>query len=246
MIKRIELSFNRAALTYDQNSIIQKTIGKKLIKLLLPHVQQTEMIIDLGCGTGLITEQLALSLDFKNFFALDLAEQLLIKARKRLAYLPINFLLQNFETFLFKKNHFNLIFSNMALQWAIRFEKTLQNIKNSLSAQSLLAFSVPLQGTFQELILYQKNKFYSLDRLLKIIAKMKFRKIVYFMEQFILSYPSWLIALQSIKAVGANATFCQTKKSLHGKNQFKRKLQCLTESKPAQLTYNIGYFLVWK
>ena len=48
--------FNEA-LTYDQNSSVQREDGQNLIDLLDPS--EGSSVLDLGCGTGFLTKTLA-------------------------------------------------------------------------------------------------------------------------------------------------------------------------------------------
>ena len=83
--KNICQCFNKAANTYDDHSSTQQHAGKKLISLLLNDCRRADRMIDLGCGTGTTTEQLAKRIHYQHFHAIDIADQLLAKTECRLS-----------------------------------------------------------------------------------------------------------------------------------------------------------------
>ena len=72
MKSKIKECFNKAADTYDANCYIQKIAGKKLMSYLSEYVYKPDNILELGCGTGIVTEILANQYNnYNQFYALD-------------------------------------------------------------------------------------------------------------------------------------------------------------------------------
>lgn len=236
--KNIQRCFNKAASTYDQHCGIQKQIGEKLIDGLIQSSIQPEAIIDLGCGSGLVTEQLANQFNYKHFYAIDMADQLLLKANQRLANRSIAILENDFDFSYTPDMLFDLAFSNMSLHWSLDLEKTFSIIRNNLTENGMLAFSVPIVGTFSEFKAPHKNIFYLPTDIYRLLKNANFNNIEYKTEKFTLNFDSQISAIKSIKYVGANQKLELSKKI------FPR--HTLLEQKPFSMTYHIAYFIVKK
>src|SRR5947209_2356110 len=104
----IKECFNKAADTYDQHNKVNELIGMKLINSLLIHSKKFKHIIDLGCGTGTTTHSLASHFNYKNFYAIDISDKLLLKAKERLFLNPIHFDEESFEFFNYGNQLFDL------------------------------------------------------------------------------------------------------------------------------------------
>jgi len=233
MLRHIDY-FNKAAPTYDDQASVQQKIGNQLISYL-PALTADSRIIDLGCGTGLVTVQLAQHATYAEFTALDLAERLLLIAKQRLA--PFGCKLQQADF-----NHFNtptpydLVFSNMALHWSNNFNHTLHIIKNLLAKHGSVAFSVPLQNTFIELKPYFAiHRFMRHDDILQNLLACDYRIRLAQQEIIEEKFTDTLSALRSLKYTGVNFCAQRPNKSL------KRTTFPTTISK---LTYHIGYYII--
>lgn len=231
----IPSAFNKAAKTYDQYTHLQQHIGKKLIALLPNKIYLNT--IDLGCGTGTTTAHLANTITFETFYAVDNADKLLALAFNRLAHLPISIEKSDFDN-LGKFNHpFDLAFSNMALHWSRRLELTLKQIAAQLNREGLIAFSLPLQGTFRELENYfSVNPQASKEHIIQSLEKTSLKIIAHQQETHLLKFNSTLDALRSIKNVGATHVANRKYKTLLGKS-------FLQQHTITELTYEIGYFI---
>lgn len=228
----IQRCFAKASETYDKYSLPQQIIGNNLIAILLKYMQEAFNIIDLGCGTGIVTEQLAHRIPFENFHAMDLVDKFLIKARERLCNTPINIYQQDFEEIPHTEILFDLVFSNMSLQWALDFEKVLQIIFKMTKATSLIAFSIPIEGTFHELNTSSRNNFYTIEKLNTLLNTVGFKIKELSDETLVFNYQTWVSALKSIKHTGANYLFKPSKNN-----------SSILKAKPTQLTYHVAYVI---
>lgn len=239
MTELVRQVFNRAHHTYDSHANLQNKVGNKLIKLLKPSLLTHPVtIIDLGCGTGHITQQLASQLHYQEFYAIDIAEQLLNIANDKLK--PLGIHTQQFDFHhSFKFNYFHLVFSNMALQWSTNFYQALIATTQSLHQHGILAFSLPLDGTFIELNgKFSLNKFFPENEIKKYLNQLGYDLATQQSEKIIYNFPHTLAALRSIKNVGAN--FVREKKTKH------LQKKSLLQHDIRKLTYNIGYFIGYK
>lgn len=245
--ENIRSRFNRAALTYDAHAVIQPDIGKKLIALLNQYTFKSDFIIDLGCGTGTVTKNLIEKYAYKQFFAIDIADTLLLQAKDKLALYDINIHSNDFESFSYDGILFDLIFSNMALHWSSNLQNTFNHIAQQSSHHGIIAFSLPLTGTLTELETLSINAFYSSKSVLKLLKNAGLKILETHYASYVLPFDSWIAALKSIKGIGANYILQQNHASLRGKGLSNRLLVTLSEINTAiTLTYQVGFFIVRK
>lgn len=209
--------FNKAAEKYDQHCKLQITTGEKLLSLIGP----ADQAIDLGCGSGLITAKLK----YKRLYALDLSNKMLEVARERLGNNNITYLESNFDDI--KDLKLDLAFANMSLQWSNNLKETLKKIKANLNPGGILAFSLPIKGTFIDLDIPTIN-FLEFEQIKKLLEDWDI--IHGFSEEYNYIFPNLIAALKSIKAVGAN--YCRSNKKTIISRDKQSKI----------LKYNIGYF----
>lgn len=234
--QHIQRAFNRAAHTYDQHCQVQLSSGEKLLSLLNPTFKPST-ILDLGCGTGIVTEKIAQQFDCADITAIDIAPALLNFAKHRLTPYSATCYTEDFNHFT-SQTKFDLIYSNMALHWSNDIILTILNMKKYLAPNGLFAFSIPLPHTFHELQPeFAINSFINLASLLSQLSQQSLQIITGTHETITQFFPDTMSALRSIKAVGANHVSCKTHHSLRGKDVIKNHhIQ--------QLTYEIGYVLL--
>jgi len=238
---KIQRSFNRAADSYDDNCHAQLRAGIKLTHLIKSCQPHAERIIDLGCGTGITTQIIASQYCFQEFHAIDISTSLLMKAHHRLSQLKINVYEMDFEN-ITNNNYlpFDIIYSNMALQWSSNILNTLTMLRGLLTDNGNLAFSLPLSGTFRELQHhYAINHFPDINIIQQYLISAGYRILISEAENIRLTFPHVVHALKSIKQTGANYACHRIHKGLNGKSHLK-------QINSNELTYEIGYFIASK
>jgi len=237
-LKKEFRKFNNCSNTYDKKAVIQKKLAKKLLeefnlKNILESLPKKPKILELGCGTGILTEllvKLKLSLDIT---AVDIAPKMLACAKKKPSLKEINFLncdAENLPKFFFKNKEYDLIISNATFQWFKKPFATIQKLTKLLKPNGNLIFSTFGNLTFKELIttfkevekkmqlrpslhhLPLKNSNYWIKLLQNLNFEVE-RKEILIQE----TYPNCRNFLQTIKATGAsfsknNLPFNLTKK----------------------------------
>ncbi|MFL6562681.1 MAG: class I SAM-dependent methyltransferase [Bacillus sp. (in: firmicutes)] len=110
---------------YDAKHAFVSHFGGDLVELLAP--QPGERILDLGCGTGDIANDLyQLGVQI---IGIDKSENMIKQAQKK--YPGIPFQVQDAATMNYK-NEFNAVFSNATLHWVKDPKPALQSIFNAL------------------------------------------------------------------------------------------------------------------
>lgn len=143
-------NFSRAASTYDASGEIQARIGQILLELI-PKDLSGKWICDLGCGTGLHTRVLSERFPNAEIHAVDLSPGMIAEAQRRVYAGKVRFIAADMEGEAWRGAHYDLIFSNLAIQWALDPERLLKHISHSLAPGAYLALSLFLQGTYGEL-----------------------------------------------------------------------------------------------
>lgn len=110
---------------YDQKLAYVANFGKDVVTLLDP--QSNESILDIGCGTGDLTNDLQKS--GAHVLGMDNSENML--ARARLKYPKLHFIKSDVTTFQMDKK-FDAVFSNAALHWVKEPEQAALSIYHAL------------------------------------------------------------------------------------------------------------------
>ncbi len=245
---KIKVSFNRAAATYDYYAQLQWQQSLALVTQVEKFMgSNCNKIIDLGCGTGNSTLALHKNFTYNSLYAIDIANALLKKAKQKLIHRDLYFIESDFDDLPGKISNIDLIFSNMALQWSLDLNMTLALLANKLSKQGVLAFSLPLNGTFGEIDLAYRNKFQFSSVIQTILKSLNFELLEVTQKTIEKPFSSPLKALRSLKMIGAN---CILRNDQYHYFQRKR-LQAIVGSnidlqKKFRLTYKIGFFIAKK
>ncbi|MBX9620768.1 MAG: methyltransferase domain-containing protein [Alphaproteobacteria bacterium] len=233
----IQKSFEKACVSYDNEAVVQFQTGALLINYLTVCKSYHQKVLDLGCGTGLTTLHLCKRLFISSLHINDFSPLLLKKTRDHLRLIQAKPLLFNFDHSWDCNDSYDLIFSNMAFQWSFAIEELLKNCFNHLNQNGILAFSLPLKGSFVEFSPHQCITFHDFDYLCEILDKIGFSIIkadLFLRRQ---TFNTHLQALKSIKKCGANYT------------PHPRSYKLIDRSKltlPSTLTYKIGIFIARK
>lgn len=242
MINKIKQAFNRAANTYNDACEMQHFAAMKLLQQIDAHIQH-ETIMDLGCGTGLITQHFLRRTHYQHCLSVDIADSALQIAKNSLTKENVHFMAIDFDQLNLPQS-FSLIFSNMALHWSCDFATLLAKLHGMLQAEGLLAFTVPLQGTLIELQDGHKKEYYEFTDIIDLLNN-------HFSIQYAHQYgyttlfTTHLAALHSLKNTGVThyKKACH-KKGLTGKNQIQSLFKSMQS--PITLTYEIGVFIARK
>lgn len=127
---------------YKKASKHQKEWGNGLIAELT--LSGNEEILDLGCGDGVLTEQLSQLVPNGKVLGIDTSEGMIATAKNRgksnLEFMQMDINNMNFQ------NMFDIIFSNAALHWVKNHEKLLLNSFNALKRNGVLLWDFAGNG----------------------------------------------------------------------------------------------------
>lgn len=124
---------------YDKKHDFVAEYGKGLLEFVPKNKKQT--ILDLGCGTGTLTEQL---LDFGNkVIGVDSSQNMIDRAKEN--YDNIEFIVCDALVLPFEKE-FDVVFSNAVFHWISDHDILLQNIYKVLKQNGLLVCEFGANG----------------------------------------------------------------------------------------------------
>jgi malonyl-CoA O-methyltransferase len=239
----VKKAFNQAADQYDASCALQLNTGLTLIDLLKNYCTNSTNILDAGCGTGILTKEIAATFQYKILYAIDIADQLLVHAEKKLKNSNIHIELADYNDMYDMDVLFDMIYANLSLHWSDNFGKTLASMHNKLNENGMLGFSIPLLGTFKEIKNdCSINTFNELPQIERHTLDAGFHIIYMKAQEIIFDFDNALKALKSIKSVGAN--YVDTKSRNVSFKKMKKFIQSNNNS--FRLSYNIGYFIVKK
>lgn len=150
--KSIRKSFNRAAKSYDNAAILQEEVLSRLQQRLDYIRHRPETVIDVGCGTGKGIAGLARRYPRARLYGLDIAEEMLVRARPRFGLLRRRRLVAaDLEQMPFAAQSFELVFSSLALQWCNDLNAALAEFARIAKPGALLMFASFGPATLAEL-----------------------------------------------------------------------------------------------
>lgn len=110
-----------------------------LINLILPKNEMC--IVDLGCGTGKLTQILAETLEARACLGIDSSKEMLKNSSDYVSE-GVDFKLMEIKEFA-PQEKFDLVFSNAALQWVPNHAELLKKLFRLLDAEGQLAIQMP-------------------------------------------------------------------------------------------------------
>jgi malonyl-CoA O-methyltransferase len=166
----IKRQFDRSAAgSYDTHAQVQRGMANRLTASLKQRMAGMDVnginILEIGCGTGTLTEMLVNEWPNASITAIDIAPAMLQVAEERISLSSTNdwdtkehlsrvrFLLGDVEKWAadVPASSFDLIVSNACFQWFSHPSQTLEHLGRLLRVEGVLAFATFGPDTFHEL-----------------------------------------------------------------------------------------------
>ena len=222
---RVRHSFAAVSESYDSLAALQRMVGYNLIKRGSAGVA-AETILDVGCGTGFITEQIRALSAHSSIIGLDIALPMLQVVRSKLAAeKQLSVVCADAERFPFRENCVDQVFSNLALQWCQDLDKVFSDVQRMLRPSGRLLFSTFGPNTLKELKSAwirvddhtHVNEFYSAEQLYQFLDNCGFNAIQVETRCYVSSYPDVLALMKELKGIGAHNASRGRNRQLTGK-----------------------------
>jgi malonyl-CoA O-methyltransferase len=143
--------FNSHAKTYDAYADVQKSMANRLIDQLSTNFFNQEVtILEIGCGTGYLTQLLCEKFPKATITAVDLSSGMIELAKQKVIEDRVSFICGDVEEISIER-HYDLIISNATFQWFNSLHTTIEKLYIQLKPKGSLIFSTFGNHTFQEL-----------------------------------------------------------------------------------------------
>ena len=150
--RRARHAFDQASTSYDQVAELQREMGDRLLSRLEYIRIEPEVVLDIGSGTGVISEKLRKRYKSAKVMAVDFAHSMLMQARKRGSWLrKLPCLCADAEAIPLADNSVDLIVSNAMLQWCNDPEAVFREWLRVMRPGGVLMFTTFGPGTLSEL-----------------------------------------------------------------------------------------------
>jgi len=149
MIHSSRLYFEKAAKTYDRYNSVQEDIFTELIAGM--SEQSFDHIVDLGCGSGRLTQLLYDTFKPTSLVGIDQSQAMIAEANRSNTIQALSFLQDDVVNVCLDPT-VDLVFSNACFQWVSELNSLFASFQQPHSThQRFVCFSVFLPGTFIEL-----------------------------------------------------------------------------------------------
>ena len=245
----VKSAFNKASANYDKYAFLQKEIATRLDAKLEVISSESNVILDLGAGTGLLSKQLSKRFPDSQLICLDFAQnslknnQTTDKICANANHLPL------------ADNSVDIVMSSLMMQWCPDLKQLFSEIHRVLKNDGLILFSTFGPDTLKELkkswsVVDNEthvNTFVDMHDIGDQMLGAGFVSPVTEMEKLTLTYQTVTDLLRDLKAIGAQSVDTRSK-SLMGKDKFKLMIE-MYESfrKDGKLpaTYEVIYGHAW-
>ncbi len=271
--RAVRRAFARAAATYDAAAVLQREVGTRM-QARLDYVKLVPAsILDAGCGTGEAVGELRVRYPGARVTALDLALPMVDVARERerkgrtvLRRLlpaalaggrPSHFVCGDVNALPFAGVAFDLVWSNLALQWVNDLSRALAEFRRVMKVGGLLTFTTFGPDTLREVRrafarvdgFTHTNRFADMHDVGDMLVHAGFADPVMDMETLTVTYADPESLLRELKSLGATNATRGRAHGLTGRHRWQRMLRALdatrTEGRlPA--TFEVIYGHAWK
>ncbi len=255
--QRVRKAFDKAADSYDEAAVLQKEVCKRLLEKLDVVRLSPDWILDAGTGTGEAVKPLQKKYKKAELVLFDLSESMLQKAVKQGALLrKPHQVCGNIESLPFANQSFDLLFSNLAMQWCNDLGAALTEFKRVLKPGALLQFATFGPDTLKELRAswgkvdeaVHVNSFVDMHDIGDGLLQAGFAEPVMESEIITVNYKEVDTLMQDLRDIGANVTANGHRQGLLTRNMLKQLRAAYEVYRQADVlpaTYEIVYGHAW-
>ena len=199
--KLIKNKFKKSMDKYDENALVQKIMAEKLTAVL-PE-QSYDKVLELGCGTGLLTSQVCRNITYGKYYANDIVEKSKFYIDK---IIPENIFICGNAQKIKLPSKVDLIISNAMFQWFVNLEKVLDYYYTILNKDGTIAFTTFAPENFKEIhaVTGLGLDYKNIDEIREILEK-NFEIIYLENFEYKLTFANPLEILAHMKNTGVNS-----------------------------------------
>ncbi|NOQ76592.1 MAG: malonyl-ACP O-methyltransferase BioC [Methylococcaceae bacterium] len=214
---KVKSSFALAAHSYDELATLQRKVGVELLQKLSKK-NALYPIVDMGCGTGFITQQLIDRDYLGQVIAIDIALSMVQKMKMKLkCFQNVAYICADAEFVPLENHSVDTIISNLALQWCQNLMAVFSGFNSILKKEGQLVFSTFGPRTLQELKqawsevdhYTHVNEFYSADDIHDFLKGAGFKNIKIEKKCYQSHYATVIELMRELKGIGAHNVLSQ-------------------------------------
>lgn len=209
MIDKTDIScrFRKSIESYDDNAVVQKLIVNKLCRILKEYIYASpDIVLEIGCGTGLLTSAIQKIYYDSALFINDLVPEMCSTTAKKYD-VPLSRCLVGDIELLELTGRYNLVVSSSTFQWFTYPEETFENLSANITPKGYLVFSTFGHKNLKELrkVTGKGLAYPSKEELVAFLSP--YFDVLHIEENFHkLHFRHPLDILRHLKNTGANAT----------------------------------------
>ncbi len=244
--KNIQQHFNKAATSYDEAAVLQKEVALRVAERLELTTLKPNTILDMGAGTGLLTEKIIKQYPNSKIIAMDLSSQMLDFAKEKLTDRSVltkllafvkapqtTFVCADANRIPLASHSVDLITCNLMLQWCDDLDAVLSEFKRVIRPEGLLMLTSFGPDTLKELRKSWQavddkqhvNMFIDMHDMGDALVRNGFGQPVMDTEIYTLTYQKPIGVLKDLKAIGATNATASRDVGLMGKQKFNSMLK---------------------
>jgi malonyl-CoA O-methyltransferase len=270
----VRRGFARAAATYDAAAALQREVSSRMGERLDYVKLAPAAILDAGCGTGEAVGELGIRYPGARVLALDIALPMVAAARRRShagrsalrrllrsfasrSALEPMFVCADVNALPLRGVAFDLVWSNLALQWVNDLPRALAEFRRVLKVGGLLSFTTFGPDTLREVRSAfagldgrtHTSRFIDMHDIGDMLLHAGFADPVMDMEYVTLTFATPDAMLAELKAIGAANRTQGRPRGLMGRGRWSRavaRLEALRQDGRIPATFEVVYGHAWK
>lgn len=200
----VKQRFTRSLDTYSDQAVVQQQTAEKMIKELILTAGSTfSNILEIGCGSGIMTRLIEQQLNYTSLIANDLAPQC---SEYVTSINNCQFISGDIETKEYPLQKFDLIISNATFQWLDHLGDALNKFSGWLKPGGIMAFSTFGPENIKELAMLggRSLDYFPYNEIVNI-TQQKFTLLFDHEDLITLEFLTPLAALKHLKETGVNS-----------------------------------------
>ncbi len=261
--RQMRRSFDRAASTYEQAAVLQREVCTRALERLDLVKLEPGAIVDAGCGTGFAAQSLRKRYPRATLVGLDIAPAMLHASRSRIPgwkkWIGSNrevFVCGDNERLPIRSGRVDLLWSNLAFQWAADLTVVFTECQRVLRPGGLLMFTTFGPDTLKELRTatagdgkIHVNRFIDMHDIGDMMINAGFADPVMDMEYLTLTYADVGTLMRELKAIGAHNVALGRNRGLTGRRaheELERRYEAFRRDGRLPATFEVIYGHAWK
>lgn len=259
----IRAAFEASAARYDEVAFLQREVGTRLLERLQLLKHTPDSILDLGSGTGFCSEALANQYKQAHIVSLDLSEAMLHHTRNRFSRWQRfrrrpGFVSGDAEQLPFADASFDMLFSNLTVQWCGDLERAFSEFRRVLKPGGVLFYTTLGPDTLKELRAswaevdnqVHVNTFLDMHDVGDAMLRARLAEPVLDTEHLTLTYSKSMILMRDLKELGAHNINPGRSQGLTSPRKLKAVMEAYEQFRQSDgllpATYEVVYGHAWR